>query len=379
MPSSTGIVRRTNWLRYSYAPFFAAVVRISGALWLYHLLSGGGEFHTPWMDANPSLFLLGSTSTPIPAGNWLWLFNAWDSPHYLLIATFGYSHPQYVFLPGYPIFIRLLGFLIGSYPVGAFLVTQFFALGSIVVFQLLAEKYMAQEEALLATLLLAAFPYYVVFATLGYSEALFFFASVAAWYLYKTERLAASAVMAAIASITRIYGAAIILPIFADIDLSGRRGRLVCLLSPAAALGLWGAYCYISTGNPLVSWTDEASWVFDSKLGLAQTIVTQLGFGIHGCCTLDPGILLAVALITLATVIVWKVDHALWMYTTTIVAALLFVVINHLSILRYLTFLFPVWLIVRTRNVAVAAISMALFIPMSLLLWYYAIAYTFIG
>jgi uncharacterized protein Smg (DUF494 family) len=57
-----------------------------------------------------------------------------------IIAMFGYAHGRYPFLPGYPILIRFAGLLVGDYWFGAFLVTQAFALGSFVMFQLLAER-----------------------------------------------------------------------------------------------------------------------------------------------------------------------------------------------------------------------------------------------
>ena len=371
---------RPEWKRFCYPLLLVAVIRIFGALWLYHLLSAGGKFHTSWMDANPSLFLLGNTTSPIASSSWLWLFNAWDSPHFLLIATAGYSHPQYVFLPGYPIIIRVMGaLLIGNYPLGAFVATQIFALASIVMFQLVAEQYMAPREAVYATMFMATFPYVFVFTTLGYSESLFLFATVSAWYFYKKEQLIASSLMAGIASITRIYGVAILVPVVLDLVRSRNYRRLTHVLFPIGLLGMWAAYCYIATGNPFVSWTDESYWVFDSKLGLVPTILSQILVGLKGCCTLDPGILVSVALFGYLIIMIWKLDRSLATYPLAVFIAILFVVITHLSILRFFSFLFPIWLTIRTRNPIIATLCIALFVPMSILLWYYAITLTFVG
>ena len=374
------LTRRPEWIRFCYPLLLVAVIRILGALWLYHLLSAGGTFHTPWMDANPSLFILGNSSIPIASSNWLWLFNAYDSPHFLLIATSGYSHPQYVFFPGYPIMIRVIGtLLLGNYPLGAFVAAQIFALASLVMFQLVAEQYMARREAMYATMLMATFPYVFVFTTLGYSESLFLLATVSAWYFYKKEQLIASSVMAGIASITRIYGVAILVPVVLDLVRSRNYRRLTYVLFPLALLGLWVAYCYVATGNMFVSWTDESYWVFESKLGLVPTILSQFVMGFKGCCTFDPGLLVSFALFGLFVIMTWKLDQGLGAYSTTVFIALLFVVFDHLSLLRYLSFIFPLWLTVRVKNPIVATLGIALFVPMSILLWYYAITLTFVG
>ena len=176
-------IKKNRLLFYPVA--VVAAVRVVGAVWLYHLLSEAAIFHTDWMDANPLLIPEWSSSlNPSTSSSWLWLFNAWDSPHFQLIAQLGYSHPDYVYLPGYPILIRIVGTLIGNYWVAAFLLTQAFALASLVAFQMLARLYMKPREALCATLLMATFPYFIIFTTLGYSEALFMFSTISAWYLY---------------------------------------------------------------------------------------------------------------------------------------------------------------------------------------------------
>lgn len=371
---------RREWKRFCYPILLVAGTRITGALWLYHLLSAGGQFHTVWLNANPSLFLQGYPSVPIATSNWLWLFNAWDSPHFLLIAMSGYLHPQYVFLPGFPIMIRVFGFfLLGNYPLGAFVASQIFALASIVMFQLVAEQYMSSKVATYATMLMATFPYIFVFTTLAYSESLFLFSTIATWYLYKKDLPLASSLMAGIASITRIYGVTILLPIMLDIIRSRNHRRLVYVLFPIGILAVWATYCYIATGNPFASWTDESYWVFDTKLGLVQTVLSQVLWGLQGCCTLDPGILVSVAFFGYLIIMTWKLDRDLGAYSLAVFIAILFVVIDHLSILRFFSFLFPIWLTVRIRNPIIATVCIALFISVSILIWYYAIALTFVG
>lgn len=133
-----------HWTRVRHFSYPLAVVvgiRAIGAVWLYHLLSTGGEFHTAWMDANPRLIPeWNPILNPSSSSNWLWLFNAWDSPHFQLIAQSGYAHPDYAYLPAYPLLIRFVALLAGNYWFAGFVVAQAFALGSVLMFQLLAES-----------------------------------------------------------------------------------------------------------------------------------------------------------------------------------------------------------------------------------------------
>jgi hypothetical protein len=348
-------------------------IRILGAVWFYRdMVTPASGFHFAWLDVNSNL---------LPAGSrWLFLFNGGDSFMFPIIAMFGYAHGRYPFLPGYPLLIRFAGLLVGDYWFGAFLVTQAFALGSVVMFQLLAEQYMQPSEAMFATLLMATFPYISVFTTLGYSEAVFLFSTLATWYFYKKDRFAVSSMLAGLASVTRIYGFAIVLPIFLDIAKSKRYRRLLYLLIPSAFIGLWLLFCYLSTGNPIVSWTEEQTVypVVGMNLGLAQTIWIQLSEGIPGT-GLDPAVLLSFVLFAFLAVRIWQVDSLLWVYAVAVFGVLTFVVTSHISLLRFLSFIFPIWLTVKVRNPLVVAVCIAFFVPVSLLLWIYAITVFFVA
>jgi len=369
-------IKKNRMLFYPVA--VAAAVRVIGAVWLYWLLSQTGTLHTAWMDANPNLIVGRSSS-------WLWLFNSWDSAHFTLIAQQGYAHPDYVFLPAYPISIRLVGSLIGDFWLGAFLVTQLFAFASLVMFQLLARFYLGEREALSATLLIATFPYISVFTTLGYSEALFLFSTVSVWYLHKKGWMGASSLLAGVASITRIYGIAIIIPIFLDIVRSRDYRKLLYLTVPVAFLASWFLFCYLATGDPLASWSDEAAFTASSqaKFSLAQTIMNQLLGKIIGAAPvpfyLDPAILVSLSLFAYLIVKTWQVDHLLSAYAVPLFGALMVTAVNHLSLLRFLSFVFPIWLTIRVRRLTLVAVCIAFFVPVTLLLWFDAINVAFIG
>ena len=356
-----------------YPIIVAVAIRTVGAVWFYHLMiTQETTFHFAWMNANPNI---------IPTGwKWLFLFNGGDSFQFPLIATKGYAYPVYVFLPAYPILIWVVGSLVENYWFGAFLVTQAFALAAIFIFQLLARQYMDRQEALYATLLMSTFPYISLFTTIGYSEAVFLFASIASWYFYKTEKFGSSALLTGFTSISRIYGFAIVLPILFDIAMKRDWRKLAYLLIPLAFIAGWCIFCYFTTGDFLASWADETKYygLAGANLALVQTIFSQL---ILGAPTggIDPAVFVSVALFAFLAVRVWKVDRSLWAYTLILLGAFIFVIVAHITLLRFLAFVFPVWLTVRIKNPIVVAACVALFVPIGLLLWLYAITVFFVG
>ncbi|HKM51221.1 MAG TPA: hypothetical protein VJZ75_08600 [Candidatus Bathyarchaeia archaeon] len=365
---------------FCYSIIVAVAIRVIGAVWLFHLLSSDGVFHTPWMDSQANL-IIGWTTIPVPEGSssWLWLFNAYDSPHFPLIAMLGYEHPNYVYLPGFPVLIRLTALFTGDYWFGAFIVTQVFALASIVAFQLLAGEYMPQREALYATLVMSTFPYVSVFTTLSYSESAFLFFTIATWYFYKKGRIGTSSLLAGITSVTRIYGFAIVLPIFLDIVKCKSYRKLFYLIIPIAFTCSWLFFCFLSTGDPLVSWTDQKYWVFDSKSGLGQYVLSETVRGIKESLVIHPGILVVVALFAFLVLKTWQVDRFLWAYAVSLFGALIFTTANHLSLLRYFPFIFPIWLTLKVRNPVVVVICVAFFVPVILIFWLYNLSAIFIG
>lgn len=358
----------------------ATGVRGIGVALFFRLLATQGKISTPWMK------IYGWNTIP-NSSNWLWLFNAWDSFNFGLIATYGYQHPNYSYLPAYPLLIHLTGFLAGDYWFAGFLVTQIFALASLVMFQLTSELYMEPKEALCATLLMATFPFIIVFTTLGYSESLFFFATISSWYFYKKERLITSSLLAGVASVTRIYGIVILIPILLDM-LKTRSWRLRYFAIPAALIATWLIYCFISTGDPFASWTDENYWrVWANgdtgiRYGLVPTILFQGLRGIVVCCaggnSFDPAILVSVGLFIYLISKIWRVDKLLWTYAISLFSLMIFTA-PIISVLRYLAFIFPIWLTVRLKNPLIVSICIAVFIPVTLVLWLYALLRNFIG
>lgn len=341
--------------------------RVFGAIWLSSVLSVNGKIATFWTQA-PSF-----TGPWTELSGWVALFNAWDSGWYASIAKTGYFHPAYVFFPAYPALIRLVGLLTGNYWFGSFIVTLVFALASVVVFQLLAEQYMSKQEALNATILFATFPYVALFTTLGYSEALFLFSSLLAWFYHKKGKTVGASLYAGFAALTRVYGVLIVLPIILDLCRSRQFKKVsLMMIGPALALGVWALFCYVTSGNAIAFWTDESTWRLQLPFGLVNSFLTPEPT--PGFATL----LLSVSLFGYLLIRIWSFDRALWAY-----AALLFVLLVYfagtISLPRYLSFIFPIWLVLRIRNPLMVAFCLALFIPVALTLWLYVVNGTFLG
>jgi hypothetical protein len=334
-------------------------IRVAGAFWIYHSLSAQNGFPTPWFRSNPL------------SAVWPELFHAWDSLWFTSIAQKGYYHPAYAFLPAYPAMIRLGGLLTGDYWSAAFLVSSFFALASVVVFQLLANEYMGRTEALYATILMATFPYVALFTTLAYSESLFLFSTFYSLYLFKKDRMLSSSLFAALSALTKSYGILIIIPMIMSIWRRRNYKSTLYLVAPVLALLSWSAFCFLATGNPLASWTDENYWRLNGiTFGAVQGVLLPGVSGVNpGYYVFDPILLvLALSLFAYLLVSAWKVDKTLWVYAAALFAVLLFVA-PIMSMPRYLAFVFPIWLTPRIRSPIAVVFSVCFFVVAFITMW----------
>jgi hypothetical protein len=102
--------------------------------------------------------------------------------------------------------------------------------------------------------------------------------------------------------------------------------------------------------------------------------------GLVSCCAgLDPTIFWALSLFVILIVICWRVDHSLWIYAVTVSGLLVLTTTYYVSLLRYLAFIFPIWLSIRVRNPLVVAVCILVLVPMIMIVWLYTIAVTFVG
>ena len=190
----------------------------------------------------------------------------WDADPYLTIARDGYradapSHVEY--FPLYPFLMRMGGALFGSYDayLAAGLVISNLALFWALVY--LARLVMLDHDGKTATkaaVYLLVFPT-AVFLSVVYAESLFLLLAVAATYHARRREWLLAGALAALAALTRPFGAVVALPL--AIEALRRpvafRGLASTLLAPAVFFA-WLAVLWLITGDPRALLTAQAQW-----------------------------------------------------------------------------------------------------------------------
>jgi hypothetical protein len=209
-----------------------------------------------------------------------------DAVYYLDVASHGFVHarPQNLaFFPLYPSLIRVLGFFIGSNVVaGALISIVAFAL-ALVLLHRLAELELGHRAAD-ATVLLLAFAPLSFFFTAIYTESLFLLLSVGSVLAARRERWALAGVLGGLATLTRVTGILLIVPL-AIMRLHGRRQldrQLLWTLFPLAALGTYLAILAVNGFSWLAPFRAEAFWGRVNAgpiVGIASALVTAVKAG----------------------------------------------------------------------------------------------------
>ena len=190
----------------------------------------------------------------------------WDGDPYLTIAREGYSADNVslvAYFPLYPFLMRLGGALFGSDDafLAAGVVISNLALFAALVY--LARSVMLDHDAKTATraaVYLLVFPT-TVFLSVVYAESLFLLLAIAAMYHARRRDWLLAGALAALAALTRPFGAVVALPI--AIEALRRpiavRGLAATLLAPAAFFA-WLAVLWLITGDPRALLTAQAQW-----------------------------------------------------------------------------------------------------------------------
>jgi hypothetical protein len=137
----------------------------------------------------------------------------WDAIHYVGIAQHGYATASStVFFPLYPLLIRIVTWVTGSYVLSGVLVsTAAFAVALLLLHRLAQEE--LGDRAGTATVLLLTFAPLSFFFTAVYTESLFLALSVGTFYLARHGRFAQACVAAAACSLTHVEGVVLIVPL----------------------------------------------------------------------------------------------------------------------------------------------------------------------
>lgn len=217
-----------------------------------------------WFSAVLLSFYLGFSTLPHSGKfiNDFWgsLAN-WDGGHFLGIAKAGYSEKfQYAFFPLYPLAVRLLAQLTRNYLLAAMLISlisTFFSLH--ILYRLVALDFKRQiAEKTVMTFLFFPTSFFLLTA---YSEGLFFFLVVAAFYFLRGNKLFWATVFIALASATRLVGLAVVVGIWIDVFV--RQGlnkkNWFVLFSPLGFI-IYCIFLYQQTGDAFYFITAENHW-----------------------------------------------------------------------------------------------------------------------
>jgi hypothetical protein len=215
--------------------------------------------------------------------HWLNSLANFDGLHYLSIARQGYGQWEQAFFPLYPLLIKFLTpVLKNSLLVGLLISNVSFLLGLVVVFKLLNSKFQilnfksnSNDKILNNKNIFWFFVFLLTFPTsffLGavYTEGLFFLLIVSSLYFLKKENYICAAVFTFLASLTRLIGVFLIIPIIFHIikkyQISNIKNKkyilkikyyLFVLIAPILGLVSYSVYLLKTTGDPFFFLTSQ--------------------------------------------------------------------------------------------------------------------------
>jgi hypothetical protein len=205
----------------------------------------------------------------------------WDGQWYVRIAAEGYR-PAFseAFFPLYPLLVRAVRPLAGSYVVAGTLVSwAAVALALWLLFRLVRARFDARTAAWTVAFL-SFFPTSFIFTSL-YGESLFLLCSVAAFFFAERRRWALAGVAGLLAVLTRPTGLLLLVPLTLLLVEQhggrGMRGAPKALLKPRAlwlallpvGLLVYAAYLQLDTGRPLAFLDAQRHW--------GRTLASPLG------------------------------------------------------------------------------------------------------
>lgn len=191
----------------------------------------------------------------------------WDAQHYLAIATVGYHGKDVAFFPLYPFLINRLGGMIGDHFIAGVVISNLaFFVALAYLYALTKLEFGDHETAYHAIFYIAIFPTAIFFSAV-YSESLFLALTVASVYYARRGNFITAGIIGALASLTRVEGVLLVLPIAYEVWRAWRerrgttlaRGILGLALVPSG-IALFMGYLYALVGDPLYFQKVQANW-----------------------------------------------------------------------------------------------------------------------
>jgi len=202
---------------------------------------------------------------------WISSLANFDGLHYILIAKNGYSQFEQAFFPLYPLLIKLLTplFFNNQLLTGLIISNISFLIGLFFILKITGgEKKgiptartqgaltgMSSRQNLLFLTLFLIFPTSFFFGAV-YTEGLFFLLVILSLYFLKKKQYLLVAIFSFLASLTRLMGVFLIIPIIFSL-LSKKRKNILVFFAPILGLALYCFYLFKTTGDPLFFLTSQ--------------------------------------------------------------------------------------------------------------------------
>ncbi|MCR4305878.1 MAG: hypothetical protein NUV73_02230 [Candidatus Daviesbacteria bacterium] len=216
--------------------------------------------------------------------SWVWGFGNFDGVHYLRIAQNGYDAEfTQAFFPLYPLLIRSLAnsgllpqnpeldtrvYVDPSFFLSGFILANIFFLFALVLFYKLVRIDFSEKISFASVLLLIAFPTSFYFGSV-YTESLFLFLAIGAFYFVRKNNFIAAGVFSALASATRFFGLLLLPVLLIEAYLKLKKKKLEegeaikiligILLAPFGSL-FYLLFLRLNFDNPLYFLTSQPSF-----------------------------------------------------------------------------------------------------------------------
>lgn len=285
-----------------------------------------------------------------------------DNIHYLNIAKYGYATEYlYAFFPLTPLLIRYLG------KVGFILLNQVLVFATSYLLYLIAKDVFKKDNPFYPAFLFLVSPI-AVFTCMFYSEALFIFLTVLAFYLYKCKKnYLGLGIVLGLSVCTRSLGSMLFFSIFIFmfIDFIKKREKFKNVLItyiPATIIScLYPIFLYIKTGNPL--YFVDVQFEFWGKISTnIFTIVYDVGKFLYKkfyfLGFLDCLLVLGLFIFIISYIVKNRKDKNWWVLFTYVVFTLLAITSTIkkgssavASYYRYIFCCFPLYFMIKEKNI----------------------------
>ncbi|MCW3975991.1 MAG: hypothetical protein NWE86_07100 [Candidatus Bathyarchaeota archaeon] len=311
--------------------------------------------------------------------DFLSLFHGWDSFYYMSIATRWYPNTVvelWAFFPFYPYISRIINIVLHDVWLSTTVVSFISGVVWIPIYQSIAERYINAKESFFSTCMFASFPQVFLFTSVAYSESLFLLTTLVTWLLYLRGKILSSCISASLATLTRPYGILIILPILSGLLKRNLWKKSLLVFFPILTLLGWVWYNFIKTGDYFAFITAQEQWIgqpwqpgnwfrefFLPLLNIKQPTHTMAPLAAY--IFLIPFIVLTAYLIIMTFGIDWK----LGVYGTAVFITALSIG-TPLSAPRFIPFIFPLWLNIKTKKFIIAFTACVFFYLHAMVVWF---------